>query len=545
MSNDPTCDNVEPAELPSFFLVETALACDLKCPECAIGSGMITRDKGFMPFERFRIIADKIRPYAKCLYAFNWGEPLLNSDIFRIVRYASSFVPTCISTNGMSLTYEKAEELITSGVTEVIVSIDGVSQGTYEQYRVGGDVRKAFASLVMLATLNQKHGGKVNVSPQFVAFRHNQHEMEAFRSVCNSLGLEPVFKAPYIRKDTSRFNYTDIESLQRPHFTDSAAMKAAARNCHDARNVFTILLDGSVVSCCYDHAKATCFGNIFEQDVLDIWHSPEYLAFRRAILAGDAPDFCLESCMTWFYDGPKGGSSQRNAVFERLQALKNELGEQYADMGSIPPNDRNGIGWNDLKGMTPLRLYAGDIYDDAHDGWVGLSITRADRNHIPHDITQPFPLPDNSVDAFQAEDVFEHIAYDRLAPVIDEIYRVLRPNGLFRLSLPDYGCDVLLNRSIRDADGTIVFDPEGGGTPEQPGHLWFPRRENVETLLGKTRFALNGDIVFLHYWNRDGSFVTNRIDYSKGIVTRTPDFDERVQHPYRPLSLVVDLIKLR
>jgi hypothetical protein len=33
------------------------------------------------------------------------------------------------------------------------------------------------------------------------------------------------------------------------------------------------------------------------------------------------------------------------------------------------------------------------------------------------------------------------------------------------------------------------------------------------------------------------------IDYTKGHISRTPDFDSRVQNPVRPLSLIVDLIK--
>ena len=40
-----------------------------------------------------------------------------------------------------------------------------------------------------------------------------------------------------------------------------------------------------------------------------------------------------------------------------------------------------------------------------------------------------------------------------------------------------------------------------------------------------------------------GKGVTHPIDYSIGHVMRTPDHDERVKNPYRPMSLVVDCIK--
>ena len=84
-----------------------------------------------------------------------------------------------------------------------------------------------------------------------------------------------------------------------------------------------------------------------------------------------------------------------------------------------------------------LRLYAGDIpakplYEN--QGFIGLSIKQADWNTIKHDITRPFPLKDNTVDFFQAEDVLEHIPYEALPAVFAEIHRILKPGARFRLS---------------------------------------------------------------------------------------------------------------
>jgi hypothetical protein len=97
--------------LPESFAIETILGCDLKCPECAIGGNFITRKKGWMQFKQFKITADKIRPFCKHLYLHIWGEPLLNKDIFQMIEYASTFTSTNISTNGKSMTEEKAERL--------------------------------------------------------------------------------------------------------------------------------------------------------------------------------------------------------------------------------------------------------------------------------------------------------------------------------------------------------------------------------------------------------------------------------------------------
>ncbi|HEY6192862.1 MAG TPA: methyltransferase domain-containing protein [Bacteroidota bacterium] len=205
---------------------------------------------------------------------------------------------------------------------------------------------------------------------------------------------------------------------------------------------------------------------------------------------------------------------------------------------------RKRMTWLDLLDHKSINLYAGEIPKRVeYENCIGLSLSHGDSCHIHHDITMPFPLDDETIDSFQSEDVFEHIAYDMLNPIIQEIFRVLKPGGLFRLSMPDYRCDVLYERSIRNDANEIIFDPGGGGTPDNPGHLWFPTIERVTELLNGTQFSERGKINYLQYYKSDGSSVTRPIDYSHGFVQRTPDHDARVQSPYRPMSLVVDLIK--
>ena len=207
-------------------------------------------------------------------------------------------------------------------------------------------------------------------------------------------------------------------------------------------------------------------------------------------------------------------------------------------------SDSPTLTWSSLRLRKEIKLYAGDVPAlKQYNNWIGLSLHQQNYQHIKHDITYPFPLPDNSVDAFQSEDVFEHIRYDKLLPVINEIFRVLRPNGLFRLSMPDYGCDVLRERSEFDESGNPLFDPGGGGTRENPGHVWFPRIDAVRNLLNQSAFARHGKIDYRHYYNMDGSPVISPVDYANGHVLRTPDFDKRVGSPYRPMSMIIDLVK--
>ena len=50
-------------------------------------------------------------------------------------------------------------------------------------------------------------------------------------------------------------------------------------------------------------------------------------------------------------------------------------------------------------------------------------------------------------------------------------------------------------------------------------------------------------INYLHYYNESNYPITNKIDYSKGYISRTPDHDNRVKNPFRPMSIVVDCYK--
>ncbi len=204
------------------------------------------------------------------------------------------------------------------------------------------------------------------------------------------------------------------------------------------------------------------------------------------------------------------------------------------------------INFDTIKNNKNIFLYAGDVpYMAQYKKYTGLSLFQNNYNHIKHNILNPHDLYDNSVDVYQAEDVFEHISLDNLVGIINDIHRILKPKGIFRLSVPDYRCDILDKRCQKDASGKIQFDSGGGGDfvdgkVINGGHLWFPKYEIVKELLDKTNFK---KLIFYHYYDENGTPITNPIDYKLGHIQRTPDFDLRVQNPYRPLSIVVDCVK--
>ena len=312
---DPRID----AFRPRIFSVETVLACDLRCPECAIGGDRIDgRKRAVHDFDTFKRIADKIRPHAQYVYLHVWGEPMLNQHIFDIIEHTSQFARTNISTNGNSLTEDKAARLIASGVSDIIVSIDGVSQEVYEKYRVGGDVKKAMRGLMWLQRERLRQRRPVTLMPQFIVFEHNEHERDAFASMCRAIGLEPSFKPAYIALDDSTFKPATDPQMRLKRHASIGEQREAMKACGDPREVFTILSDGSVVVCCHDSNAKTTFGNIFEEDVMTIWNSPRYRKYRSDIITGNAPSFCVDNCLSY----QREGQGEAAALISPAQLLR-------------------------------------------------------------------------------------------------------------------------------------------------------------------------------------------------------------------------------
>lgn len=207
-------------------------------------------------------------------------------------------------------------------------------------------------------------------------------------------------------------------------------------------------------------------------------------------------------------------------IGEQLEKRDITIGGVYAD-GEIIKYDRMDFGRLDL--TKEINLYAGDICDEVHfsdPNLFGLSINKADSRHILHNITDKYPLPDESISSYQAEDVLEHIEFAQLTDAINEIYRILKKDGLFRICLPDYFSPYLKNISMTNKNGDIVFDPTGGGVYEENGvsgggHVWFPNYLLVDDLLKGTLFHR---IDFRCYHTENGEVLKKEIDFSKGYI---------------------------
>lgn len=231
-------------------------------------------------------------------------------------------------------------------------------------------------------------------------------------------------------------------------------------------------------------------------------------------------------------------ANKNGCIIEQLQRARIPIEGVYK-AGRIIPYECLDIRRLDLS--KNIKLYAGDIPAGrlSEEDLYGLSITKADEKHFFHDITNKYPLPDNCICSYWAEDVLEHIDLGQIIPAINEIYRILKPNCLFRISLPDYNSPRLKKISMYSKDGKLLFDPTGGGDLGEEGvinggHIWFPTYDIIKSILEKTYFS---KIKYLCYHTKEGKLVKKDIDFSEGHLKRVNEDNKDVY------SIVIDCYK--
>ncbi len=278
---------------PLTLMVEPTNVCNLKCPLCPTGAGLIKRAKGFMKLDDFKKIIDEAGDYIIHLRMWNWGEPLLNKDIFEMISYAKKkkiFVN--LSTNSNFLTEEMTNKLINSELDELIISLDGASEETYKQYRKKGNFNEIIDSIQFLVKEKKRLNKKTpHIKLQFIIMKHNEHEINKIKFLAKKIRVdELVFKTVGIMdyfsdEDIKKYLPTKKKYSRYEIKKEAVKSKVEVENrCDFIWEEIVINWEGSVVPCCFDMNNFFVFGNAFKSPIKEIWNNQKYTNFRKMIL---------------------------------------------------------------------------------------------------------------------------------------------------------------------------------------------------------------------------------------------------------------------
>jgi radical SAM protein with 4Fe4S-binding SPASM domain len=297
--------------LPVSISFEPTTSCNLRCPECPSGLRAFTRPTGMLHKNFFRETIDQLAPHLSYLVFYFQGEPYLNPAFLEMVQYAASKkIYTATSTNAHYLKDDIARRTVESGLDRLIISIDGTTQDTYQQYRVGGHLDKVLEGAANIVKWKKALRSKTPfVVFQFLVVRHNEHQIEDVKSLGKEIGVDAVWLKTaqvydYQNDPNELIPSTSKYSRYRRNRDGKMEFKGNnQRHCWRLWHDPVITWDGAVVPCCFDKDAQHKLGHLREKSFLEVWHSGVYHDFRSKVLQSrsniDICTNCSEGVKVW------------------------------------------------------------------------------------------------------------------------------------------------------------------------------------------------------------------------------------------------------
>jgi MoaA/NifB/PqqE/SkfB family radical SAM enzyme len=278
---------------------EVVAGCNLRCPGCEQGIGILSRKKGVMSMDDFFLALNKLPSTVFHINLHFQGEPLMHPEIAQFIRLARKkklFVS--FSTNANLLSGSIAGELIRAGLSHLIISLDGHNQQTYETYRKGGDFNLLLHNMKQLAEKKKKSRRKLPViEVQTVVTAANEDYLGEIRKIAFLNGAD-IFrvKTAYVPDLTNVPDYLPRQEkfrryLQNPDGT-LRMKKSGSGICFRANSSCVILFNLDVVSCCFDKNGTFILGNLKEEPFENIHRGNRAKLLSQNMAKGNAPAMC-------------------------------------------------------------------------------------------------------------------------------------------------------------------------------------------------------------------------------------------------------------
>ncbi len=273
--------------MPVAVNAELTNLCNLACPECPSGAGLLSRPKGFMDISLFSKLITELKPFLLNLNLYFQGEPMLHPEFLRFISLARG-IRTTVSTNGHFLTEENIQGIISSGISKLIVSLDGADRLTYLVYRRGGDFNIVFDGLKRLAEARNEYREGPEIVIQFLVHAGNEHQIPEIKIFAKENGFKLRLKSMQVIDGSFDRWLPAAERFRRYRRSGNGyTLKGRMKNrCLRLWMNPVVTWDGNVLPCCFDKDGKYVLGNLGNSSFSEIWHSEKNHRFREMVLSG-------------------------------------------------------------------------------------------------------------------------------------------------------------------------------------------------------------------------------------------------------------------
>lgn len=304
---------------PTHYDIAVSKVCNIKCPFCPrqtfspdeIKSGMML-EKHYAP-----VVPHLDASQRTGLYGL--GEPFLNKNFFTFLAAAKEKGSYCMtSTHGMSLTSEKIDEVLASGLDELCVSMDGATPRTFNFLRSGADFDTVVRNVTELLRRRRERNLRTpRVHIACAISKYNVWQLKAMVRLTKKMGADKLAFSNLVL-DHPEHAHASIVGTRVFRWNLARAMREAGRlgvecvyffqmpfpyieeppptptpgtryGCPSAWRQLIVERDGNIKPCCYLDLS---YGNTTEKPLEEHFNGKAAVGLRKTFTSGKYLEKC-------------------------------------------------------------------------------------------------------------------------------------------------------------------------------------------------------------------------------------------------------------
>ncbi len=320
-------DLIRPKARPfDCIQVEVTSHCAAKCSYCPHTTKAAHWNARHMQAHTFVNLWPLLKQVTR-VHLQGWGEPLLNPHFFDFVSLARKAGCLVSSTScGLNLNHGIAKKIVQSGMDVIAFSLAG-TDAISNQSRKGADFHKVCENIKLLQQVRHKHMAvHLEVHLAYMLLADNLDTIAKLPELMNELQIHSsvVSTLDYLA-DPSQSNLAinphDFHVISKAQtLLQQAAKEAKLHGRHiyyalpglspiaqcreNIQKSLYIDADGTIAPCIYlnvpeGSAPKLVYGNVNEENILDIWEKSAFVAFREEHFSGTPIAQC-QKCVKKF-----------------------------------------------------------------------------------------------------------------------------------------------------------------------------------------------------------------------------------------------------